>query len=200
MSDFKIYSSRFFSCFKRMDNVNYNFDLAKHLILASISYKPDDDDYQREYFYKPAIIIMISIVECILYDFLIKIQTHTYEGVPNLTQKDLDSIREINIPNVLASFNEICKKHELLGKKNDPIYEIIRLFSNIRNRIHIQNTKREKPFDEFDLWTIPLVKECGKLLKDICGIMCDKYPRPKHMHVTYAIPRDVSFPEPWRNI
>lgn len=194
MSDFQIYFSRFFWDFRRKDNVIYNFEIVKALILASISYKPDK---HREHFYKPIFIIMMSIIECILYDFLIRIPGATQEGVPNLNQTDIDLIKDTNIPNKLVSLIEICKKYELLAKRNDPIYESIRTFANIRNRIHIQNVKGEKPPHEVDLWTTSLVKGCGNLLKDICLIMCDKYPRPEHIHLELAVPRPISFPEPW---
>lgn len=199
MSDFQIYISTFFWDFKRRDNVEYNFAIVENLIHACLSDILVEDN-QRKYFFKPIIIITTSIIECILYDFLIKIQQHHYERVPKLTQKDIDSIKAIDIPYKLASYNEICKKHELLGTKSDEIYKRIKLFTNIRNRIHIQNSKGIKPLDEDNLWTASLVKSCGSLLKDICLLMRNRYPRPDKFHLEYITPRSISFPEPWGKI
>lgn len=197
MSDFQIYSSKFFWDFKRRDNVNYNFEVVEALLRASMSNELNE---HREYFYKPIIITMTSIIECILYDFFIRIPGATREGIPNIDQKDIDLIKDAEMPRKLANSIEICKKYEFLGKKGDSIYQEALSFATKRNRIHIQNAKGALPADEVGLWTAPLVKACGKLLKDICQIMCDKYPRPKTHHLEPAIPRPISFPEPWLSL
>lgn len=65
---------------------------------------------------------MTSIIECTIYDFLLKIQQYNLEKIPNLSQKDIDSIKNIDILHKLTSFNEICKKYEFLGTMNANIY------------------------------------------------------------------------------
>jgi hypothetical protein len=197
MSDFNIYSSVFFWDFKRMDNVNYNFDIVETLIKASISYEPED---HREFFYKPIILIMTSIIECILYDFFIRIPGATQEGVPCLDERDIALIKDTNIPNKLASYIDICKKYKMLGKGTVLIYEELSSLAKKRNRIHIQNTNGSSPKDENRLWTTSSVKSCGKLLKDICLIMYNNYPRPNHIHGRDDLPHSFSFPEPWNLI
>lgn len=137
MSDFTIHTSKFFWDFKRMDNAEYNFIIVENLIQASLSYDSTEEDQQR-YFFKPIIIIMTSIIECTIYDFLLKIQLHHYEKIPNLSQKDIDSIKNIDIPHKLASFNEICKKYEFLRTMNANIY--IESISKIQKEI-VHETK-----------------------------------------------------------
>ena len=183
-----------------MDNVNYNFDIVVNLISASISCELKDN---KEYFYKPIILIMSSIVECILYDFFIRIPNATREGIPNLNEEDIDSIRDTKIPNKLASLIDTCKKHNILGKEEN-IYESLLRFARIRNRIHIQNEKDETPRDEARLWTVSLVKEYGELFAKVCLFICSQYPRPQRLHLKYIEPEPdsvaVAFPDPWKLI
>lgn len=191
MAKFEDYSEVVFWDFKRMDNVNYNFNIAERLINCAL--KSDD----KNCFYKPIYLILAAIIECTLYDFLKKINEHRYEQVPNLTPKEIQAIQNMTkVPNKLKCFNDICKKHQLLGASNS-MYDNINTTSEIRNRIHIQNEKRSHPKDESDLWSDAIVISCGQLLKDIFTIMCNQYPRPGNFHKN---PDLQFFPEPWKRL
>lgn len=58
-----------------MDNVDHNFTIIQHLL-----------DTGSLMIFKPVIILTASIIECILYDFLTRIQEHSYEKVENLSE------------------------------------------------------------------------------------------------------------------
>ena len=189
MTDFSEYSKVFFWNFKRMDNVNYNFKIIEYLISSST---------QNPLLIKPIIILLVSIIECILYDFLCRVQEHKQEKISNISEEDIQKIKDSQLPNKLGNFCEICKKYEFIGDKQQSIYDKICSFSNIRNRIHIQNSKRDHPLDEEDLWDLNLLKSCGSLFKEICIYMCNNYSRPEH--ISGEIPKEIDFPEPWNLI
>ena len=87
----------------------------------------------------------------------------------------------------------------MLGKKEDEsIYKDCKKLAKIRNRVHIQNAKQDKPKDEFKLWTPPLINFAGESLRKICEVMYKHYPRPNHFHLTSY--RSPVFPEPWKEI
>jgi hypothetical protein len=190
MSEFDNYSAVIFWDFKRMDNVNYNFKIVDKLIESSLN------SDEKKLFYKPIYLILSSIIECTLYDFLKKINQHRYEHIPNLGEEEVKAIQNMEVPNKLNCFNKICKKYLFLGA-DEAIYEKIQHVAEIRNRIHIQNGKGNKPYDESFLWKTPLIKECGQLLKDIFVLMCEKYPRPDRFHDN---PIMDSFPQPWEKL
>ncbi len=187
---FPEYSKVIFWDYKRRDNTDYNFQILETMISALKS------SPQPKYFYKPIFLIMVSIIECTLYDFFLKIQEHKYEKIPNLSEEEKEGIQNTNIPNQLGSFNDICKKYQFLGRETE-IYEKIKIISNTRNRIHIQNIKFHKPSDESHLWNKDILKKCGNILKEVFIIMCEKYPR--HENTTnHENPSTSNFPEPWK--
>lgn len=188
MAVFEDYSKMIFWDYKRRDNVNYNFKIVEFII---VDIKPSSECW----YYKPIFLIISSIIECCLYDFLKKIHEHRYEQVPNLDEEDIKSIQNIDLPNKLTNFSDICKKYSLLGA-NQEIYDRIHKIAKTRNRIHIQNQKNFKPLNESELWTKDKVKMCGDLLKDIFIFMCERYPRPERT-TNHSNPPLSNFPEPW---
>lgn len=182
---FEDYTKVFFWSYSRMDNVNYNFDVLNALAEASRK------GPLPHLFYKPMFIIMTSIIECTIYDFLKKIHQHKHEKIPNIDAEDITHLQNIKLPNKLYNFTSICRKYELLG--SDPaLYNRIHDMVEIRNRIHIQN-ERGIPREE-DLWDLPLIQSCGDLFLKIFTIMCLEYPRPGSYHQS---PPMKHFPRPW---
>lgn len=187
MPSFEKYCEVIFWDFKRMDNVIYNFDMLARLI-------EDADKSKNEvYYYKSIVILMISIIECTLYDFLCRIQEERWEGI-NLSDKEKNIIRQKNLPKQLKNYIDICKKHALLGEKSANIYDGLYKYLDIRNRVHIQNLKRHDPTREWKLWSNKIVNSCGRLLKDTFIYICKKYPRPENFH---SNPDLSKFPTPW---
>ena len=189
MTAFEDYSKVIFWDYKRRDNVDYNFKIIEVMIANN------HGTSEPQYYYKPIILIISSIIECLLYDFLKKIHEHRYEKVPNLDKDDIEALQNIDLPNKLTNFSDICKKYSLLGN-NQEIYDRIQNIAKIRNRIHIQNQKNFRPLDESELWTKDQVKLCGDLLKNIFILMCERYPRPEQT-TNHSNPPLSNFPEPW---
>lgn len=187
MTSFAEYAEVIFWDFKRRDNVVYNFVIVESLIHAA------KKTPHEHYFYKPIFIVLTSIIECTLYDFLCKVHEHRYERVPNITKDDIQAVQNMELPNKLTNFTDICRKHKFLGS-SPQIYEALRGTAKIRNRIHIQNGKYYLPLEETNLWNADLVKGCGALLRDIFKIMVEKYPRPESFHRN---PFFTHFPTPW---
>ncbi len=192
MELFNNFSSVIFWDFKRKDNVNYNFEITQRLIENAIKSK------DKKYYYKPIYLLLAAIIECTLYDFLKKINEHRYEQVPNLSLKEISAIQDMSVPNKFSCFNKICEKHSFLGA-DKTIYKRIERTAEIRNRIHIQNVKISTPRDESKLWTASIVKDCGRLLKEIFEIMCERYPRPDSFHDDPTITIS-DFPTPWEKL
>lgn len=188
MSKFDLYSEVIFWDFLRKNNVNYNFKIIETLVSCQNLGK------DKIHFYKPIYLLLASIIECTLFDFLLRIKIATNEKIPNLDSNIKESIKNKNIPNKLHNFNEVCKKYNLL---EDHMYGAIEKIANIRNRIHIQNQDEEKPTKEWELWSNDRVKECGNLLKEMYLLLMDKHPRPDCRHTN---PPNSNFPEPWNSL
>jgi hypothetical protein len=187
MLSFQQYSEVIFWNFKRMDNANYNFEIIESLIDSACQ------SGKKTLHSKPIIFLIMSIVECALYDLLLRIKEHVYESI-NIAPEDIKIIKATNIPDALQSYTDICKKYELLGAD----YQKLNKFIPIRNRVHIQNIKAYHPPDEYQLWSSDLTKECGVLLKDIFVYMCEKYPRTAGQF--HSEPDLTLFPEPWNKL
>lgn len=192
MSEFNDYSAMIFWNFKRMDNVNYNFEIINSLINSACKCT-----HNKSHHYKPIFILMMSIIECVLYDFLCRVQEHRYEGV-NLGEKEILKIQDIELPKKLKNYTDICHSHNLLSSDdNKKIYQDIFKFIEIRNRMHIQNQKNHAPADEYQIWTINLIKSCGDLIKQLFLHLCANLPRPEQFHNS---PDLAKFPEPWKKL
>jgi len=182
MSDFEEYLKYFFWGFKRMDNAVYNYRIIESLVLSN-----------SDLMVKPIVILTISIVECILYDFLTRVQQHVNEKVVSLTDDEIESIKGKELPNALNNYIELCKKYQIFT--NDINDELCR-FCEIRNRVHIQNVKGYWPPDESFLWNKKLGIEAGELLRSIILNLSENYPRPSSFHCSPEITIEA-FPFPW---
>lgn len=185
MSNFDEYLKYFFWDFKRMDNVVYNYRIIENLVLNN-----------SELIVKPVVILTISMIECILYDFLTRVKQHVNEKVSGLTDDEVKSIKGKDLPNALNNYIELCKKHKIF---TDEIHNMLCKFCEIRNRVHIQNVKGYCPSDESLLWNKELGIESGGLLRNIIFHLSKNYPRPSNFHQSPELSLD-SFPFPWANL
>lgn len=186
MSEFKKYISMIFWDFKRADNVEYNFEIMEILINDA---KESD---KKNYYVKPLILIMTSILECLLYDLLKRGNEARNEPI-NLTEDQKSSLEDITVPSKFGNFIDLSQSNKLLGPDND-IYKKLRDFLDCRNRIHIQNIDQEKPLHEQELWTVDSLKDCGNLIMEIFKYCCENFPRPEGFH---GNPSLNDFPQPW---
>ncbi len=182
---FSDYTNVFFWSFKRMDNVNYNFTIIEALFEAKkINGTPS-------HFNKPIIILMVSIIECILYDFIQRIYQHVHETIPNLEVEAVSDTRSKKLDQLEVLIAH-ARKNNLLRSVNEDIYNVLDYLRKVRNRIHIHNAQQQLDDDEYKIFTgINLEMACQMLIK-VCEVLCHVYPRPNREFVSM-----VDFPKPW---
>lgn len=182
MAKFEDYTQVFFWDFKRMDNVNYNWKI----LIELFALRKGNNSLLN----KAIIVITISIIECIIYDFICRIKEHTRERIPNLNDKKIYDTKTKEIGDKFGKLISHAKKHNYL--QDETIYDKLDKLRKIRNRVHIQDMNGELNRDEEYIWTDANVKMAGKTLKLICKIFCEEHPRianPKNMD---------DFPELWK--
>lgn len=182
---FENYTRQFFWNFKRMDNVVYNFRILEILYIAKRQNK-------NTLFIKPIMIVIISIIECMLYDFIERIQIHTADKIPNLTQGIINYIKGKKIDDFEKSIRQTEKQNLLRAFNDDTIYSDLDLLRKIRNRVHIQNKKQELDKDDYSVFTESNLRLAEKVFERVCEILCNTYPRWDRQPLPMS-----DFPRPW---
>lgn len=188
---FKVFTDQFFWNFKRMDNVNYNFEILEKLYQAKSILHGD------EYFNKPIITQIVSIIECCLFDFTERIKGRVHDPLPNVDSskesffkksKDTDEFRKI--------IARIESQNLLQIPKSDNLYKDLDYVRKVRNRIHIQNSRNELDYnkykDEFSVYTESALlksQECFERVIDFLSNSSPRWGKP-------PIPMS-EFPRPW---
>ncbi len=184
---FSEYTSVFFWDFKRMDNVNYNFQIIETLFKIKMNH---DGNEQLN---KPIILILAAIIECILYDFIRRVTEHRKELIPGLDEKIIDDTRD-KICDQFEPLIAHARKHDLLQDNHGKIYQDLDFIRKLRNRIHIQNRQEQLDRDEFKIWTDANIMLASQALEKVCDTLCNTYPRPNEELISM-----IDFPRPWQN-
>lgn len=184
---FSEYTSQFFWDFKRMDNVNYNFEILEAL------YSAKKQSSNSSHFNKPIVLTLMSMIECMLYDFLIRIRTHRKDSLPNMAQAVIAHFRSMNDTDELKKLIWRVKAQDLLcAKAGDTIYEDLEYLNQVRNRAHIQNRYNLLERDEHRVFIDSVVSLSEKCFERVVGILCNVYPRWDKQPLPMA-----DFPKPW---
>lgn len=185
---FKDFSDQFFWNFKRMDNVNYNFKIVEFL------YASKKVNNGSNYFNKSIIILIIAIIECALYDFILRINQHSSDSLPNLPQKIVsffrDKVRETD--ELKALISQIRSQNLLRVPINDTLYDDLEHLRKVRNRIHIQNKYSVLDKDEYKVFTELELKKTQECLEKVYDALCNIYPRWHNHPISMS-----EFPRPW---
>lgn len=187
MTNFKGYLECFFWDFKRMDNVDHNFTIIQHILNTN-----------SLMVFKPVIVLTASIIECILYDFLTRIQEHSREKIVNLSTNEIALIKNKELPNAFYNYIQLYKKHSIFNNC-EGLYAKMEKICEMRNRIHIQNLKQQPPVKEYEIWNKKNAIETGEVLRCIVLYLAKNHPRPDHFHDAPDISED-KFPFPWDNL
>jgi len=180
--------------FKHGDNIDYNFSVLQSL------YNAQQNSPQKGLLRKPITIQIVSIIEAILIDFLVRLDqatTHLPSGVsPTKIEKIKEEIEKdkkkvsIEDPELgkrilykrrLYQFNHLVKifeKYELFGPKGDEIYTQLNKFADMRNRVHIENYHGNLEEREQHVFTDERVKELEVVLETLWKKMVTEYKRP----------------------
>jgi hypothetical protein len=187
--EFSEYTYIFFWDFKRMDNVNYNFTIVEML------FNLKKESTEGHLLNKTIIIILASIIECIIYDFIRRVNEYRQELIPGIDEEFVDDTRN-KICDQFEPLIAHIKKHDLLGSsEEDNVYQDLDFIRRLRNRIHIQNRQHQLDKDEPKIWTNENVLLTSNQLEKICGVLCNSYPRPGRDLISM-----VNFPRPWVQI
>lgn len=184
---FSEYTGQFFWDFKRMDNVNYNFEIVEVLYDAK---KQNQND---RHFNKPLISILLSIIECMLYDFMNRIRGFRWDSFPNITPEMIASVRGSSQTDEMKKLIDICRAENLLQiSSGSTLYDDLEELNKLRNRIHIQNKYNYAHADESVAFSDSKLLLAQSSFKSVCEALCNVYPRWNKSPIPMS-----EFPEPW---
>lgn len=168
----------FFSDFTIYKNVKYNLNVLEELYVVY-----NKEDYHRKLFLlKPIIVIEVSIIEVLLYDFLLRVRRNTIEGVEGLEEDIMQMIRssDYNLSQFGALIT-IAEQSDLFNEPDSKFYSRLVELSHLRNRIHIQNIWRNEPFAERLAFTERRKISAERCLEKVVTTLSQKHPRPAHV-------------------
>ncbi len=184
---FSDYTEQFFWDFKRMDNVNYNFEIVELLYKAKI------DNGNDKHFNKPIIIHLVGIIECILYDFEGRIRGFRNDPFPSITPEEVEYVRSEKYTDELKKLIPRFKEQNLLRvASGETLYDDLEHLRKVRNRVHIQNRYGTAPRDEINAFTNTELVKTQECFEKVCNVFCNVYPRWNKN----PMPME-DFPRPW---
>src|SRR3989338_10018001 len=172
--------------FKKGDNIIYNFDILWALYEAKKYYTGN-----KNLFNKPIINTLISVIECIMDDFVRRIRSRSSDSLPNITGEVINDFKykrkgqsiEIKKLEKFSHYIDIAEKHKTFG--DIPIfYKVLHFLRDVRNKVHIQ----ESDADEDGVFTDRNLHLSEKVLERIIIFMIEKYPRWKKTETVDNIP------------
>lgn len=171
-----------------MDNVNYNFQIVEALYAAKRA------NANNPLFNKPILITLVSMIECMLYDVICRVQQHRYDPFPNITQPIIDYFRGISETDELKKIVARVQSQNLLQiAPGQTLYLDLDRLRVIRNRLHIQNRYGSLPRDEIHAFTNTNLSMAEQSFERVCEVLSNTYPRgnpPAQIPMT-------DFPRPW---
>ncbi len=169
-------SGNFFCLFKTGDNVLYNITTLNYLYEVYEAANP----ISRRKLLKPIIVIEVAIIEAILHDFHFRIRVNVIEGISGLGTDIVNYVRGKKIDE-LEAYISSAKKHDFFSEVNSNFYDKLDELRKIRNRIHIQNTKRYKPLNEYSVFTEAAKISAEKCLEKVVKTISTNHPRPENL-------------------
>lgn len=184
-----VIESKFIGDFKLGDNINHNL---KILALLYEQYAKGDDA-QKLLLCKPITLLLVSIIDAILYDLHWRIRTFTKEGVRNVLKSSIVYIRSLKKMDTLEKYIASAKKNGLLGPTNDQLYADLDTLRRLRNRIHIQNTKKDFEPDEINAFSTVRKLLAEKAIEKTLKVMAEKYARETNFVDDFTLPWEPHF-------
>ncbi len=166
--------ANFIDVFKIGDNINFN------LRILRVLYEIYESSPAGSLLIKPIVILNTSITEAILFDF---IENRIKKA--NKTEKLFEYLIETLLKKKIDKFEHYiaqAKKYDFFEMKDTNFYEAMDSLRKKRNRIHIQNTKQEKPVDESEVFDSKVKILSEKVLEKIINTLVLKYPRRTEYH------------------
>lgn len=185
-----VIESTFVGDFKLGDNVVFNLSIMKTLR----AYREAANGAPRRYLQKPLIVLNVSIIEALLYDFHVRAKWFTSEGVAGLPDKVLNYIRNKQIDK-LESLIASSRKHDLFDQAGSSFYDDLDELRRIRNRVHLQNEKRDLEDDDLHAFSEARLTLSERALEYVMKTLQDKHPRATNKFTKkFELPWDPYFP------
>lgn len=184
-----IVSSSFIGNFKIGDNINYNLKVLKALY-HSRNFLPEDG---RVYLEKPITVILVSICEALMYDFIFRSKSFTREGIDGLDDEQLELLRNQKSYSMEDKI-KLIQNLNLLKTNDTKVYQYLGYLVKLRNRIHIQNEFQNLELDEVNAFTVSRRVEAEKMLELFMRKLGSLYPRPQHIVMSQFV---EDFELPW---
>ena len=179
----------FIGKFKIGDNIHYNLKVLNTLYF-SLNNLPEENLIFLE---KPITVILVSICEAIIYDFIFRSKIFTREGVAGLSSENLKELRSKN-PWKFEKKIDLVKRLNLLKTDDENIYIKLDKLAKLRNRIHIQNENQNFEEDEHLVFIKSRRIEAEKMVELLMKKLLELYPRPAHIRMSEHVP---DFELPW---
>ena len=184
-----IIQNTFIGKFKIGDNIHYNLKILKALYSSRIALLED----QKHYLEKPITVILVSICEALIYDFIDRSKYFVREGVNGLTDVSLQRLRNSNTWSFEKKI-KLFKELNLLKTTDITTYTYLENLANLRNRIHIQNEHGNFEADELDAFTVARRVEAEKMVELLMKKLSVHYPRPAYIITSKHV---EDFELPW---
>jgi hypothetical protein len=181
-------SVNFIDQFKIGDNINFNLEI------LAVLYDGYANLQDGKKLIKPIVLLNTAIIEAVLFDFVVNRLKRPYRS--EILFENISSIlKDVNLKKFEHYITQI-EKYDLFELKDTNFYNAIRSLSKKRNRIHIQNDKRDEPLDESNIFNDKLKILSEKVLEKILFAMSNKYPRRNEYHKyvkDFILPWDQHF-------
>lgn len=185
-----VIESKFIGDFKLGDNINHNLKVLALLYEQHAK----GDDAQKRLLCKPITLLLVSIIDAVLYDLHWRVRTFTKEGVRNILKSSIEYIRGLKKMDTLEKYIASSKKNALLGPSNEPLYADLDTLRRLRNRIHIQNTKKDFEPDEINAFSAARKLLAEKAVEKTLRVMAEKYARETNFVDAFTLPWEPHFP------
>jgi hypothetical protein len=183
--------SSFIANFKIGDNVHYNLDVLKILYACYDDLSPSD----RRFLDKPITVTLVSICEALIFDFIDRSKAFTQEGVAGLKEANLEKLRKAKAWSMDQKIR-LIKELNLLESKDSDVYVELENLAKLRNRIHIQNEKKNFEADEGKAFTYSRRLKAEKMVELLMIRFAELYPRPVHIVKSQYVD---DFELPWKS-
>ena len=183
----KAITGTFMWSFKKGDNIVYNFEI----IWEQYNAKAQAVTWSaKSKFNKPIILLLISIIECILDDFVNRVDQHVNDRVPNITSSQITDFKTKK-RDKLEHYIAAAKLHNLFDA-DDAFYDDLDYLRKARNRFHIQNTKHQLDENESSIFTNSNVNKAERVFETVLERMMTKFFRGASLEIQFS-----EVPLPW---
>ena len=182
-------TASFLASFKIGDNIHYNLSVLKALYKAQSQVALKDEVL----FEKPITLLLVSICEVIIYDFIKRSKILTFEGIQGLTENQLSSLKESKAWSMEKKI-QLFKDINVLQMPDNTAYEYLDNLSKLRNRIHIQNENQNFEADEIKAFTKSRRIKAEQMVELLMKKISLLYPRPEHIKKSLYV---EDFELPW---